>query len=239
MKYNGFTFFLIGYILLSIPCNLNAQEQSGKDLVELSVGEANKWANTRYLLYTAIGPSHIVGFNNERTFLIDKKTADCRFEGINKNNENIVLLFNYKTKKTKKYFINEQESKENTDSLIDNILTQFFNDTQMLFLPALLSNSPSKITEVSQKVFNADKINIISFSNLSTLGDNTIDGKISLTNKGEIKSISIDNVEFRTSATKDIGEGILLPTVFEHRSTHQFQIVAAFTEMEAGKFTDL
>lgn len=239
MRHFRFTLFFIGSVLLFAPWTLNAQEQqNGKDLVELSTGEANKWANTRYLLYTAVGPSNIAGFGNDRTFLIDKRTGDCRFEGTNKNSENIVLLFNYKTKRTKKYFINTQESKENIADLAENIFTQFFNDTQMLFLPAFLSNNPSSITDVSQKIFDADKVNIISFSHLPTFGDTAIDGKISVTNKGEIKSISIDHTAFKASVTKDIGEGILLPTVFENRETYRFQTVAAFTEMEAGKFTD-
>lgn len=240
MKHVRLTFFLIGIILFLGLGSVNAQEQkNGKDLIQMSIGEANKWTSTRYLLYSVVGPSSMPDFGNERSFLIDKKTADCRFEGINKNNESIVLLFNYKTRKAKKYFINAQERTENTDNVVEQILNQFSKDTQILFLPAFLSDAPSSITEVTQKIFNADKVNIISFANLPTLANGTIDGKILLTNKGEVKSIVINNTTYNTSMIKDIGEGILLPTVFENQSKYLFQTVAAFTDMEAGKFTNL
>lgn len=238
MKHVGLSFSFIGFIFLLTLDPLCAQEQkSGKELVQLSIGEANKWANTRYLLYSATGASTISGLSDERTFLIDKKTGDCRFEGVTKNGDRTVLLFNYKTKRVKKYFINSQESKSTPDSLIENVLDQFFSDTQILFLPALLNDSPSSIKETSQKILNTEKINVLSFANLPTLGDDTINGKILLTNKGEVKSIVLENTEYITSASKDIGEGILLPTVFQSQSTYRFHTVAAFTEMEAGKFT--
>ena len=240
MKHVEFTAFLVGLLLFLNFGNLNAQEQkSGKDLIQMSIGEANKWTNTRYLLYSVVGPSNNSGMGNERSFLIDKKTGDCRFEGTNKNNESLVLLFNYKTKKVKRYFVNTEESKENPNSIMDNILGQFFKDTQILFLPAFLSDSPSSITDVSQKVINTDKLNVISFTNMPTLGHDNVNGKITLTNKGDIKSISVGNIEYKTSAIKDIGEGILLPTVFENHSSYRFQIVAAFTDVETGKFTNI
>lgn len=240
MKHVEFTAFFIGLILFLNLGSLNAQEQkNGKDLIQMSIGEANKWTNTRYLLYSVVGPSDNPGMGNERSFLIDKKTGDCRFEGTNENNESLILLFNYKTKKVKRYFVNTDESKENLNSIMDNILGQFFKDTQILFLPAFLSDNPASITDVSQKVINTDKLNVITFTNMPTLGDDSIDGKITLTNKGDIKSISVGNTEYRTSAIKDIGEGILLPTVFENHSSYRFQIVAAFTDVEAGKFTNI
>lgn len=234
MKHFGFTVLILFFLFVDFN-KLSAQE--GKDLIQSAISD--KWANTRYLFYAAIGSSTIPGFNHERTFLIDKKTADCRFEGTNKNNESIVLLFNYKTKRTKKYFVNAQESKDNGDELAENIFNQFFADTQLLFLPAFLAENPTSIKDVSQKIINANKINILSFTNLPTLGEKTINGKILLTNKGEIKSIFVDNTEYNTSLSKDIGGGILLPTKFEGQNSYRFQTVAAFTQVEIGKFTNL
>lgn len=240
MKHLRLAIFFIGLILFVNQNSLYGQEQKiGKNLIQQAIGEANKWPNTRYLLYTVTGPSVLSGFSNQRTFLIDKNTGDCRFEGVNKDKENITLLFNYKTKTVKKYFINTQEGKDNLGNLLENILNQFFIDTQILFLPTFLFDNASHITEVSQKIVNTDKINVVHFTKLPTLGGNTIDGEISLTNKGEIKSIAVANIEYTTSASKDIGEGILLPTVFVSQSTYNFQTVAAFTDVETGKFSNL
>lgn len=238
MKHLRLTVFFIGLILCLNQNSLIAQEQkNGKELIHLAIGEANKWSSTRYLLYTVNGPSASPTVSNERTFLIDKNTGDCRFESVNKNNENIILLFNYKSKTVKKYFINEIEDRGNFEQIFENILNQFFIDTQILFLPAFLSDSPSNITEVSQKIINTDKINTICFTSLPTLGNDSVDGNISLTNKGEIKSIVLANIEYKTSGSKDIGGGIFLPTVFESQSSYKFQTVAAFTDIETGKFS--
>ncbi|SKB86802.1 hypothetical protein SAMN05660841_02758 [Sphingobacterium nematocida] len=240
MKYLILTVFFIGLFLFVSCGRLNAQEkENGKKLIQLAIGDATKWENTRYLLYTVTGPSLIPGFSNERTFLIDKTTGDCRFEGVNKSKENIVILFNYKSKKLRKHFIGIQEAKDNIDSILESILQQFFTDTQILFSPALLSDNPSNIRELSQKIINTDKITIIDFTGLPTLGNSTVDGRMSLTSKGEIKSIVIDNVEYMTSVSKDIGGGIILPTIFESQFSYRFQTVAAFTDIETGKFNNL
>lgn len=239
MKHLRFTLFFIGLLLLLNQSSVNGQDkQYGSDLIQMAIGEANKWTNTRYILYTVTGPSSTQGVKNERTFLIDKNTGNCRFEGINITNENIILLFNYKSKTTKKYFVNSQESKDNIDHLFESILNQFFIDTEILFLPALLSENPSNITDVSQKIINTDKVNTIYFTNLPTLGNNSVNGRISLTNKGEIKSIVLSNTQYNTSSSKDIGGGIFLPTVFESQSSYKFQTVAAFTDIETGKFSN-
>ncbi|WP_164109598.1 MULTISPECIES: hypothetical protein [Sphingobacterium] len=236
MKYLTLTVIFIGLFLSISSVQLYAQEQeNGKKLLQLAIGDVNKWGNTRYLLYTVTGPSIISGFSEERTFLIDKTSGDCRFEGLNKSKENVVVLFNYKSKKLRKYFIDTREGKEN----IESILQQFFTDAKILFLPALLSDNPSNIRELSQKIINTDKITVIDFTHLPTLGSDTVDGKISLTSKGEIKSIVIDNVEYMTSGSKDIGGGIILPTIFESQFSYRFQTVAAFTDIETGKFNNL
>lgn len=240
MKHLRLTVFFIGLFLFVSYGRLNAQEQeNGKKIIQLAIGDANKWGNTRYLLYTVTGSSSISEFSNERTFLIDKTTGDCRFEGVNKSKENVVVLFNYKSKKLGKYFIDIQEGKGNIESIFESILQQFFRDTQILFSPAFLSDNPSNIRALSQKIINTDKITVIDFTNLPTLGTDTVDGKISLTSKGEIKSIVIDNVEYMTSVSKDIGGGIILPTIFEGQFSYRFQTVAAFTDIEAGKFNNI
>ena len=129
MKHLKLTVLFIGLMLFANLNLVKAQEKAnGKALIQRAIGEANKWANTRYLLYTATSPSTISGFQEDRTFLIDKKTGDCRFEGINKSNENVVLLFNYKSKTAKKRFINAHEDSVDMERLFENVLYQFFHE---------------------------------------------------------------------------------------------------------------
>lgn len=210
-----------------------------KDLIQITVGESRNWTNTRFLFYTANGSSIIPNFSNERSYLIDKTTGDCRFESINKNDENVVLLFNYKSKKSKKYYVNNKESNSEISTLLDNIVDQFFADTQLLFLPAFLTTNKSAITDISQKILNSDKVSIISFNSIPNFSEKSTTGKLFISSKDEIKAISIDNNTYTVSASKDIGSGILLPTLFEGQNTVIFNTVAAFTQIEPGKFTNL
>lgn len=239
MKHAGFAVLFIAFVCWLAPDTLWAQDQpKASQLIESTLGIGNKWASTRYLLYTVDGPTVSPGIASERTFLIDKTSGDCRFEGTNSDKENIVLLFNFNTRKLKKLFVNRKESKENADALFDNVVNQFFMDTQLLFLPAFLSEEPSRVTDVTEKMISSEKMPVISFSNLPAWGGKNVRGKIAVTHKGAIKSITIDNAEYRTSGSKDIGGGIVLSTVFEGRDVYKFLTVAAFTQMEIGKFTD-
>lgn len=232
--------FLVSMLYIEIGTTVAQEHKNDKELIQQAVGESRNWTNTRYLLFAATGSSVSSPFPNERSFLIDKSTGDCRFEGTNKNNENVVLLFNYKSGKSKKCYVNGKESTAGIDEMVESIIIQFFADTQLLFLPAFLTENLSAITDISQKILNSDKIAIFSFSNVPNFGEKNITGKILITSKGEIKSISLDNSTYTTSASKDIGSGILLPTLFEGPTVSiKFNTVAAFTQIESGKFTTL
>lgn len=230
---------VVSMLCIEVGTTVAQDHKEDKELIRQAVGEKRNWTSTRYLLYSASGSSTTSLFSNERSFLIDKGNGDCRFEGMNKNNEDVVLLFNFRSGKSKKYYVNGKESTSSMDEMAEIIIDQFFADTQLLFLPAFLTEHQSTITDTVQKIFNADKTTIFSFSNVPGFGEKSTTGKIVITSKGEIKSISLENNTYHTSASKDIGSGILLPTFFEGPTTIKFNTVAAFTQIEPGKFTTL
>lgn len=227
----------------SLP-SINAQTQSGT-IASLwkGVGGKSKWNATDFILFTANGnDAHYL--QNGRRFLINKKTGECRFEGRTMNNQNIVVLFNYKTEKLLRYFVNgKEEKKHDVDVLASfkQVNEQFLRDASLLFLPTLMDRADTRVGKVSSKIINAEKLHAVSFQ----LKDNFIAGDMLFNaDDGFIRQlIDKEGNTFYVNGYKDIGGGLFLPTVFKNlqhtdRNT-TFTTVAAFTDMEAAKFENL
>lgn len=202
-----------------------------------------KWKQHRYFLYTAKGNVHSNLIGNQRSFLIDNVTGNCRLETPNLQSQEVIVLFNFKTKKLIKQYIAGKENSTNNQQMLSAALDQFFEDSKLLFLPILLTDQSISFTSPTSKIINTEKINSVSFSNLTTLDKQNVAGKIEINTKGEIKAFSDGTSEYVVQNYKDIGSGIILPTSYKNVKDSvqscNFTTVAAFTDIEAGKFTSL
>lgn len=227
-------------VALTTYLSSNAQEVNEQNILA-SLGQSSKWNSINYILFTS--SSNTQGYK-ERSFLIDKSSGKVRFEGKTNSNLRIVLLFNFKTKAIDKCFINGRLDDSKTLTSFQEINSQLFEDTKLLFLPMLVISAPKKNVTINPgKIINAEKLFEINFKGINNLNKQPLNGTIYLNTKGDIKEYKLDNSTFLVSDIKDIGDGILLPTQFISKSSPsvniKFNTVAAFTSIEAQKFNSL
>jgi len=236
------TTIIIGILLLSnTPMQAQEGQEAGKILLK-GIGGKSKWDSTNYILFTATG-SLTEHFQNSRKFLIDMKSGKARFEGKSNDGNNIVSLFNFKTNKLAKFFINGNEVKQTnpeTNELFIKINEQFKKDVTFLFLPVLIDQPETKTGEISSTIFNAEKLQSLPFQLKSGLsGEVLFNGET-----GRIKQfVDKEDDTYLVNGYKDIGGGLFLPTTFRNledsNKTLLFPTVAAFTEMEETRFSIL
>lgn len=226
--------------------HLIAQENIGLSSVWEGIGGKSKWESTRFILFTSQGNEITKHLSAERTFLIDKSNGRCRFEGKTISNYNIVLLFNYKSKQLDKLYLNGVETKDSktlTSSHLQEIIGQFFEDAKLLFLPSSFDQASTTAGAPAQKIINAEKITIFPISSAQLFDGSTYSGKITLNITGQIIQSETNQNTYIISGYKDVGGGLNLPTVFKNAISPSkdctFSTVAAFTDMEEGKFTTL
>lgn len=229
-------------VLINTSYSQNQDKDSIIESIFSNIGGQQNWNNTRYFLFTASSNPKLSIVGKERTFLFDRENGSCRFEGLIEN-KNVVFIFNYKSRVGSKLF---QEGKEVTninESLAKEVINQFFEDSKLLLFPVYLLEKSNNLSVGSQKIINAEKIYSIDYSNVNVLNNENISGSIKATNKGDLKSFTINGTEYALSHTKDIGNGINLATQFKNiKNADQsvmFTTVAAFTEIESGKFSNL
>ncbi|TJZ60464.1 hypothetical protein FAZ15_10710 [Sphingobacterium olei] len=237
-------------VLLSLlaerSTSLIAQENISLPSVWEGVGGKSKWESTKFILFTSQGNEITKYLSSERTFLIDKSDGRCRFEGKTKSNHSIVLLFNYKSKQLDKLYLNGVETKASSafnSSHFPEIIEQFFQDSRLLFLPSSFDQSNTTAGSPSQKIINAEKTTVFPISSAQLFDGSTFNGKIALNTTSQIIRSETNQSTYIISGYKDVGGGLNLPTVFKHATSPSkhciFTTVAAFTDMEEGKFTTL
>lgn len=230
-------------ILFFLCLTISAQEgrEAGKILLK-GMGGKEKWDSTNYILFTANG-NDAKYFQNSRKFLIKPKSGEARFEGQSNDGNNIVTLFNFKTGKLSKFFINGNEVKQDdgaTNELFTKLNEQFKKDITFLFLPALIEQPDTKTGKITSKIFNAEKLQSLPFQLKGGIsGEVLFNGET-----GWIKQfIDKEGNTYIVNGYKDIGDGLFLPTTFRNLENQEksllFSTVAAFTEMEESRFSTL
>lgn len=236
-----FNFLLLTtLVLVTFNTNILAQNKNKQDILA-SIGNSSKWNNTNYILFTSLSKTALL---KERAFLIDKTTGQVRFDGTTIDNNIIVLLFNFKSKALDKAYINGKLSESTADIHYEDVLSQLFKDTKLLFLPMLvISSNKDKISIGQEKILNTQKLTEINFDNIYNIDNSILQGTIYINNKGEVKEYLINESTYTVSDIKDIGDGNLLPTKFVNINipslSTKFNIVASFMDIESNKFTDL
>lgn len=233
---------IIGILSLShTALRAQAGPEAGEILLK-GMGGKDKWDNTNYILFTANG-NDLRPFQDSRKFLINRKSGQARFEGKSNDGEQIVSLFNFKTEKLTKFFVNGVEIKQiDTEvlELFNKINTQFKKDATFLFLPALIEQPATKTGKTSSKIFNAEKLQSLPFQLESGLSGEVLFNK----ETGWIRQfIDKDGNTYVVNDYKDTGGGLFLPTGFKNladsNKSFLFPTVAVFTEMEETRFSTL
>lgn len=248
MKNNKSKFILCLSISLTITLASFGQVLSPKELIIKASGGKSKWENTTYILYTASGNNYSSALLGERTFLLDRSTGEARFEGVDTKSEEVVVLFNYKTPKIHRVFKDKKERK-NTDefekSVFPNILEQLHQDAHLLFLPILVENEHTKITDTEQIIVNAERLIEININHLHDSKGHTHAAKVIINSEsGQVRQFNTDGIgAYDVSGYKDVGGGLMLPTIFRNITDSAkncvFSTVASFTDMERSKFEEL
>lgn len=227
------------FILTLQATNFAIAQENNKQEVLASIGRASKWNNVNYLLFTSSNGNNIF---KERSFLINKSSGQVRFDGITNNKVNLTLLFNYKSKTLDKSFVNGKLEDSKSIIQFSSILDQFFEDSKLLFLPMFIISNPNNISIGHGKIINSQKLIELDFKNIYCLNKQPLSGSTYLNNRGEIIEYHIDQSNIMVGEFKDIGDGLLLPTRFtfkNKKSSIKFNTVAAFTNIEADRFTNL
>ncbi len=234
------TFILLVICLVNIPQDILGQEKFNKKTLNSST-KARQWNNVKYLFISTSSPTKEF---KQRSFLIDKSSGRTRFEGKTNNNQQLVVLFNYKSKALLKSYIDGKlNNNKRTAIPFQEILDQLFEDSKFVFLPMLISCTSQENLAVSRsKLINAEKLIELNFKNVHNINNQTINGSVYVNHKNEIKQYQFDEQKYLIGDIKDVGDGILLPTRFsveQEGASNQikFNTVAAFTDIENEKFT--
>lgn len=232
--------------LLILASFLSAHAQISQESIQAlwkGIGGKEKWETTNYILFTANGDKQAY-LQSERTFLINRKSGQVRFEGKSNEGDNIAVFFNFKSGKLRKFYLNGTQMKEVNDSIVDNfgkIKEQLQKDASLLFLAALVDMPDTKTGTAYSKIVNAEKLQALPVE----LKDSALVGEVLFNeDTGHIKQIiAKDRSIYYVNGYKDIGGGLFLPTIFKNMNNSDksiyFSIVAAFSDMEETKFNNL
>src|SRR5690606_20992349 len=113
---------------------------------------------------------------------------------------------NYKSKQIDKLYLNGVETKDSkifTTSHFQQIVEQFFEDTQLLFLPASFDQSNTSAGSPSQKIINAEKTIVFPISSALLFDGSIFNGKITLNIAGQIIRSETNQNTYTISGYKD------------------------------------
>jgi len=220
-----------------------ANSKQIKEQVTNSFGGWNNWNEARYIFYSAVGNNNPALSNSERTFLLDKESGKCRFEGVLNTKEAVVYLFNFKRTEGGKLFINNKEEHAIHSDIEAAIVNQLVKDCKLLFIPVAAAAKHTQITESSSKIINSEKVNIIQVNNLLTLDNKTWQASLTLNNKGQVQQVANPTNQYNLSHGSDIGGGVFLFKSYTHindpKQSLRFNSIAALTSVDTAKFSTL
>ena len=236
---------LFAFLFFVLP-SLSVKGQVNKEASQMlwkGIGGKEKWEKTNYILFVANG-GELDYTKSARTFLINRKSGQVRFEGKSLKGDNLALFFNFHSGKVSKFYINGTQLKELNDTTLeksDKIKIQFQHDVSFLFLSALVNTPETKTGALSSKIVNAEKLQSINIE----LKNGALSGEVLFSKEtGYIKQvITKDRETYYVNGYKDIGDGLFLPTSFKNINNSaksiSFSTVAAFSDMEESKFNQL
>lgn len=244
-KITRFIVFL--FITISSVNRSFAQTNPTTDLVWQSIGGKEKWETIQFVAFTAKGNTINNSLSDDtRSFLIDLQSGDARFEGTNKDNTSITLLFNFKKNTVSKYFVNGKE--DNNRFMLKPIIQQLITDTKLLFSPTVVAQKGGSADEKESKLIEGQKVVLMHINTTTALFNSPIRAEIALEEStGEIRFLEMvmkaETVHYEVSNYKQIGDGVKLPTSFiaseNEKKSCIFTAVSSFVNVESAKFNAL
>ena len=220
----------------------SAKEDNLIDKLWDAVGGQENWQNARYFMFSCTGghPSFAQG---ERKYLWDKRTGNCRFDGMTTDDERITVLLNIETGKGTVYIGNTKlENPRTTGDVITEITEEFNRDAQLLFLPTILEGDQVSYHIVGEKLIGSQRFTVVNVSNKLTEFETSVTGQLYVDSQtGQIHQWRPGNGSgtYSIDDYKVIGSGLLLPTHFDSGDTAtsvSYPIAAALTYIEGEKF---
>jgi len=215
------------------------------NLMWQGVGGKQSWEEARYFMFSCKTDLHTF-VSGEHSYIWDRVSGDCRFEGISDDQRKLVVLFNTKNRKGKAFVNNAVISvKDSAQMIIKPVIDAFFNDSFWLFFPNNLSNTAT-LQIRDQELIGNTRYYVIEV-NTPTTTITEFRSKLFIdTNTGKIfqwQTTSKDGIlqyNFLTSNFKDVGGGLTLATLFTDTNTGvsiRYPIVSAMINVESDKFT--
>lgn len=241
---------LLGFMLFIIfPKPIFAQEDSLSKQIWLSIGGQDKWNSLQYLAFSAKGNSVSEQLSNEeRKFLFNRSTGECRFDGYS-GPDQVTYLFNFKggTNGADKLFIDGSLTTDNQE-LKQSIKNQLFTDLHLLLLPTLIEQKSIQLKNQDEQFVGGQKLTVASMTSSGLVFGTKLDGLLYIDqNTGEIirydYSDKIEKISYEVSKYKEIGDGIRLPSSFiaanNEKRTCIFSSISSFLQVEQKKFKEL
>lgn len=211
------------------------------------IGGKENWQNARYFMFSCIGGKDHTLTQGERRYLWDKLTGDCRFEGITADGDTITILFNLKTAAGTAYINNsEQENRHLTATLVQEALSDFEEDANLLFLPTALEGKNVFYTVEKEKLIGSKRFTVVNLQNEKTSFETSVNGLLYIDEQTGLiqhwlpKQVNQpDTTHYAISGFKDVGGGLVLPTHFrgsDSTATVTYPLAAALVNIETHKF---
>lgn len=219
------------------------EKQLTTKLWEAVGGHAN-WDNARYFMFSCVGGRHSFA-QGERKYLWDKKTGNCRFDGVTTDDEAITVLFNIESSEGT-VFINEValENPRITEDIIAEITEEFNKDAQLLFLPTILEGNQASYHIIGEKLVGSQRFTVMEIENKRTSFEDTVRGQLYIDSQtGRIHQWRPhnDSYGYIIDNYKAIGSGLVLPTRFtgtDPTVSITYPIAAALINIEGQKFSE-
>ncbi len=228
--------------LTALPLTLSAQSDEVSEKIWASLGGKQQWENARYFMFTCQGP-HAQAHASPASYLWDRHTGNCRYEGTTADKGELVVLFNL-NHTTGQVFIDNvaQDSAELVAKTIDNVRQGFKKDAELLFLPAIQDGKNAQLSLASERLVGASRQFVVQVKNEETVYGADAAGTIHVdAQSGRIRHWNPQRgVSYEVSGYKDIGGGLFLPTRFvaaQGRENVVYSVAAALVHIESQKFT--
>lgn len=231
------------FLLNSISLKSNGQDPiiAINKLLE-GIGGEKSLKDARYIMFSCINEDH-TEIQEERTYIYDWETKDCRFEGKTKNGDSLTVLFNTQHDSGEVYLNNE---KTQNLELLESIVQLFKEDSYLLFTPIQIANKSLKPIVQNPVIIDLKKYYILDVDLADIKSESAklyIDSQTGIINKWETFDKDHEKThEFLTSRIKDVGGGLTLATQFTDKisgTVFQYPIVAALLNVETSKFKNL
>lgn len=233
---------LVFALLAAMPAPLAAQSDDLSEKIWASIGGKQHWENARYFMFTCQGP-HEHAHQAPASYLWDRHTGNCRYEGITADDREVVVLFNLHHAEGQ-VFVDDiaQENNEFTAEKVDKVRRGFKKDAELLFLPAIQEGKNAQLSFESERLVGASRQLVARVKNEETVYGAGAEGTIHIdAQNGRIRQWSPRRgTSYEVSGYKDIGGGLFLPTRFSAAQGGQhvvYPVAATLVHIESQKFT--